>query len=352
MEPYKPNEPFIKLKLDGSLLDRMVEYGIPLTRAIQYFRDNPEGSALETLKLAAEDVVPFYGNYRNNGDWSDYAKEAVMMGIPVKVPSERGLIRVPERKINVDPERTAAANEHLRNRADEILSHNDATERLRNAANRFRQYAEVDGPIPFDQDVQLFGNPGLDLVYGNTNDYRNIINEVKSKADLNDDVQFGRTPVNLMRIHFSRNSPNNIKDKLKVWKEGYNRQGGNIEDFNKDLAEYYSSAFFNPRPLKVAQRITESGEPYNFTINELKNLAVPTNVMKDIIYDDFWRVGNEELFERIRAVNPEAADRIGNLYRQYTDLLADQSIPASQKVEQLNLIDNTLNSEFEALGIE
>ena len=29
MEPYIPNEPFIKLKLDGSLLDRMVEMGIP-----------------------------------------------------------------------------------------------------------------------------------------------------------------------------------------------------------------------------------------------------------------------------------------------------------------------------------
>lgn len=83
MEPYRPNEPFIKMKLNGSLLDRMVEAGIPLTRALQYFRDNPEGSATETLKLAAEDVVPFYGNYRNNGDWSDYAKEAVMLAAPM-----------------------------------------------------------------------------------------------------------------------------------------------------------------------------------------------------------------------------------------------------------------------------
>lgn len=82
MEPYKPNKPFIQMKLDGSLLDRMVEAGIPLSRALQYFRDNPEGSALETLKTAAEDVVPFYGNYRNGGDWSDYAKEAALMFVP------------------------------------------------------------------------------------------------------------------------------------------------------------------------------------------------------------------------------------------------------------------------------
>lgn len=85
MEPYNPNLPFISIANDGkTLLDRMVEAGIPFTRALQYFRNNPEGSALETLKLAAEDVIPFYGNYRNGGDISDYAKEAALMFTPVK----------------------------------------------------------------------------------------------------------------------------------------------------------------------------------------------------------------------------------------------------------------------------
>lgn len=84
MEPYNPNEPFIKLKLNGSLLDRMVEAGIPFARALQYFHNNPEGSALETLKLAAEDVVPFYGNYRNGGSPIDYLTEAALMFSPVK----------------------------------------------------------------------------------------------------------------------------------------------------------------------------------------------------------------------------------------------------------------------------
>lgn len=99
MEPYRPNEPFIKMKLNGSLLDRMVEAGIPLTRALQYFRDNPEGSALETLKLAAEDVVPFYGNYRNNGDWSDYAKEAVMLAAPMPKGGKYAAIRGRDGKV-------------------------------------------------------------------------------------------------------------------------------------------------------------------------------------------------------------------------------------------------------------
>ncbi len=89
MEPYNPNKSFIQMKLEGSLLDRMVEAGIPFTRALQYFRDNPEGSALETAKLAAEDVVPFYGNYRNDGDWSDYAKEAALMFMPWQIKAYR-----------------------------------------------------------------------------------------------------------------------------------------------------------------------------------------------------------------------------------------------------------------------
>lgn len=83
MEPYREDKPFISIDTETSLLDRLLQAGIPFTRALKYFRDNPEGSALETLKLAAEDVVPFYGNYRNDGDIGDYVKEAAMLGIPM-----------------------------------------------------------------------------------------------------------------------------------------------------------------------------------------------------------------------------------------------------------------------------
>ena len=85
MEPYNPNLPFIRFANDGkTVLDRLVESGIPFTRALQYFRDNPEGNALEFFKLIGEDVIPFYGNYRNGGDVSDYAKEAFMLAMPLK----------------------------------------------------------------------------------------------------------------------------------------------------------------------------------------------------------------------------------------------------------------------------
>lgn len=83
MEPYNQNKPFISMKLDGSLLDRLGDAGIPLTRALQYFSDNPEGSAMETARLAAEDRIPFYSNIINDGDAEDYVTEALLMAMPM-----------------------------------------------------------------------------------------------------------------------------------------------------------------------------------------------------------------------------------------------------------------------------
>lgn len=109
MEPYNQNKPFIQMKLDGSLLDRLVEAGIPLTRALQYFSDNPEGSAMETARLVTEDRVPFYGNYRNGGDWSDYAKEAALMFSPSPIKGYRNVTFKP------DPQRKYYAVENQSN---------------------------------------------------------------------------------------------------------------------------------------------------------------------------------------------------------------------------------------------
>ena len=56
---------------------------IPGGRALKNFHDNPEGPASETLSLAAEDVVPFYGAAKNGADVEDILKEAVMLGVPM-----------------------------------------------------------------------------------------------------------------------------------------------------------------------------------------------------------------------------------------------------------------------------
>ena len=56
---------------------------IPGGRALKNFHDNPEGTASETLSLAAEDVVPLYGAIKNGASAEDIAKEAALLTIPL-----------------------------------------------------------------------------------------------------------------------------------------------------------------------------------------------------------------------------------------------------------------------------
>jgi hypothetical protein len=98
MEPYNPNKSFISMKLDGSLLDKMAEAGIPLTKALQYFRDNPEGPASETLNLATDEMVPFKYQIRSGeATPASLAEEAVLLAAPMRAKKE----------YRVDPKRTA-----------------------------------------------------------------------------------------------------------------------------------------------------------------------------------------------------------------------------------------------------
>lgn len=71
------------MKLDGSLLDKMVEAGIPFTRALQYFRDNPEGPASETLNIATDEAVPFKYQIRSGqATPASLAEEALLIAAP------------------------------------------------------------------------------------------------------------------------------------------------------------------------------------------------------------------------------------------------------------------------------
>ena len=70
-------------KRDGRpFTQRLIESGVPFARALANYMD-PDGDAIETLKLAAEDVLPFYSNIRNDGTAKDYITEAVLLGIPM-----------------------------------------------------------------------------------------------------------------------------------------------------------------------------------------------------------------------------------------------------------------------------
>ena len=177
MEPYNKNLPFIRFANDGkTLLDRMVESGIPFTRALKYFRNNPEGPASEFFKLAAEDVIPFYGNYRNGGSVSDYAKEAVLLAAPV--PKKRGWVQV-------DNEATKAFNNKIREMSNGPMprgAHRDTPMQLRELADMNERGAIMDYVTDLAEDMPWEYNQdfyqALDMIKKQyPNEYRNIILE-------------------------------------------------------------------------------------------------------------------------------------------------------------------------------
>lgn len=95
IKPYDPNKPKISINKEG-WLNRLVEAGIPLSRALKYFHENPDGQATKFISLAAEDLVPFYSNIINNGDATDYVTEAIMLGMPMPGPKTSKKVMTPK----------------------------------------------------------------------------------------------------------------------------------------------------------------------------------------------------------------------------------------------------------------
>lgn len=231
MEPYNNKEPFIKMKLSGSLLDRLVDAGIPLTRALQYFRDNPEGSASETAKLVAEETVPFYYNYRNDGDLSDYAKEAALMFAPTKGHKYGKPVR--------DSRRAVAVDEAGRPNIDDLMewgkAKHDQYYPLQNSAlKRDRSRKSVEH---YDEIISGI-NENINRKQKEINSYKNIINN---------------------------------SDELPQIKEELARDIPRIEDEITKAIERRN--FIDNERLKlILDRI--DGEPFNYS-NAMENLGGP-----------------------------------------------------------------------------
>lgn len=215
MEPYNQNKPFISMKLDGSLLDRLVEAGIPLTRALQYFRDNPEGSAMETLKTAAEDRVPFYGSYRNGGGPIDYLTEAALMFSPSPIKGYRNVTFKP------DPQRKYYAVENQSNHnlyvsnpkfPNIVESVPDVGDGHRSSHSMNSNFHEVD-PVKYIQDKQQLAQMSIDAA-----------NKVPTRYESIGDIQLASN-----KRHYSYGQlvekQRTLKEQLDKfnWKRGFKR---------------------------------------------------------------------------------------------------------------------------------
>lgn len=298
MEPYRPNEPFIKMKLNGSLLDRMVEAGIPLTRALQYFRDNPEGPATKTLSMIADEFIPFKYNIQNNGSATDFLKEAVMLGIPINAPKATRRVITPrdniiDIKLNseipaLDVERNAILERNLEKnndvgwRADEYNNwYSEAEPEFGDtySPSEYGEYKRYESPahhpddwnnlvdemdiegIEYDEGARF--EPGsreyleqedvanaLDKVYSEMNDRNALLTNEQSVAR---DLDIGAR-----RAYW--NKLEDIFDKYKApdWTGTKSWNGS---------ADKYTSADFNPTPVKLTPEEIASKQKY---LNQLQ----------------------------------------------------------------------------------
>lgn len=334
------------MKLNGSLLDRLVEAGIPLTRALQYFRDNPEGPASETAKLVAEETVPFYYNYRNNGDLSDYAKEAALIALPMKGAKGRP---------TVDPVRTAEFNKLYGEAIDDMARYINKEW----AADRKNKYGQE--------------KPWTLMDYVNNYEYIKDIPELEQyRKDiiLEDNIRNVSEPIN-------------VKDYLEPYhtKSGFGL--GEDEMFPGGSGSALESAYRNAETDPMAKAVAKHNEngftggvvdyfqpskysvndaalyskPYSITLgdlNEAKKLAKERAINSDMskfVYGDRSYYG--EYDSQLRNIRDENFRKdYADLHDEYYNTLTDNNIDRKQKATKLNVIINKLNLLRALIDIE
>ena len=342
MEPYNPNKPFISMKLDGSLLDRMVEAGIPLSRALQYFRDNPEGSAFETLKTAAEDIVPFYGNYRNGGDWSDYAKEAVMLAMPSPKSGRKVVPDITETKMFNDKLKQIAASE--RNNGNNYV------------ANKLDEWSNRNLTLDDYKLFENWSNPNYyDNVPGLANDkYINskLNDVVLTEGDINNPALDRQTAGFIVNKHvmpdrlsyeFTENLPaftNDYVSKPEILKakESYEKHGNNIDRMTDDLINYFT---YNKYPISNSKHSN-----YAFTIGDLERERIPSK--SETIKDVVKLLGDPEHSMEIDMYARnfgKSYQNVKDIFSRINDALSDPTMSRSDKYI-------TIKSALEELSIE
>ena len=338
MEPYNPNKPFISMKLDGSLLDRMVEAGIPFSRALQYFRDNPEGSALETLKTAAEDVVPFYGNYRHGGGLSDYAKEALLMAMPTRAgkAAERSVFK-PK-----DP-----------NRQPVVLSHKpiEPDAQLNKAIDDINDLYRIDdsyngGPNILDYEMKPF-----DYRLGNS-DYINI-NEVRQYA--NEDMPNAKYYNEIIK-DYAGEEPSFINYIDYLDADDIARYQGAADQFRNAINQAdYNDVIIGNRPDKYNPIISKSAQDLARDIEngkfELPRYQIDQLIESDKLMKNSWMDAIEhnnyyitqQDLQNLMATYPEVSVGGPEYYALYQDMMKKIANNPSKEAEIRTMYRKMLN---------
>lgn len=347
MEPYRPNEPFIKMKLNGSLLDRMVEAGIPLTRALQYFRDNPEGSATKTLSMVADELIPFKYNIQNNGSATDFLKEAVLIGLPVR--GVRGAAR------QIDKAATERYNKYLAKNIREQAPAWKQEDLLKVTEERPIQPGEfdnlrswqVDAPYP-NKDNIVYASP--EGVHGRVEPLEaQTVSELRFEYPFMDEVT-SNTGWAIPRSSLAdkQYSPTEY---LNKWQENYRERNSDISNFDKGVANIYSPNVMKPNITNIERRLLNPGNEYNYTINEIRdaNRTLSKAAATDYANSTIFKHKDAYLNE-IAKVDPAAAENLNNMYNKYLETLVSD-LPKEEKASLLRIITEDINTEVNMFNL-
>lgn len=337
LNSYNPAEPFIKAKLEGHFIDRllnaMVETGVPTARALKYFHDEPEGNAGHFLSLLLDDFIPFKYTAQHGGDWKDYAKEAVLIGMPMKSnPS----------KLKVNKELTNSVNASLLREAEQEAATNPGI------AERLRELAREE-PISYNsENAYAVANLNHDLhthrsdvIYGqNTGRNKQSLEPLLSEF-VPDWSEVGMTKVDYKGPEF-----------FDKWQDNWRQYATEGDVFTKELAdEYYNPDNWHPSGRRMVDRIAfEPTNTYKFTDRQLRQIAdnttLPSNELtnmlkKDLDLGEIRKKGFETEANNIET-NLNKLDEINNSTLSNEEKSTQRRLILENIIEELNMI-NLLN---------
>lgn len=351
LNPYNPAEPFIKAKLEGHFIDRllnaMVETGVPTARALKYFHDEPEGNAGHFLSLLLDDFIPFKYTAQHGGDWSDYAKEAVLLAAPMP-KGGRGATR------QIDKVETELYNKLLANnirkqapswKQEDFLK---LTEERPVQPGEFDKLRMYDVAVPYDDGNIVYASP--EGVVGKVEPL-----EAQTTSELMFEYPFMDKVTSNAGWAIPRSSLANKQysptEYLNKWQENYSLRDPEISNFDKGMAKIYSSDVMQPNITNIQRRLLNPGNEYNYTIREIwdANRTLSKAAATDYANATIFKHKDAYLNE-IAQVDPVAAENLSNMYDKYLETLVSD-MPTEQKATALRIITEDINAEVNMFNL-
>ena len=331
MKPYNPAEPFIKMKLEGSIADRLADAGIPAVRALKYFHDNPEGPASTFFSLLADDFVPFKYTVENDGDWSDYARDALMLALPSSKGSRRIVSDLPETNlINTRLKQIAAAE---RNNGQTYVA-----DKLDDWSNRnltlddYQTFERWTNPKHYDNVPSLAND---NYISSKLNDVvlteGDINNPLLDRASAGSVLYKDQTPMR-SSYKFADNGPSGLeraydyRPHIVKTMEAYEKQGYGIDKMTQDLVDYYT---YDKYPINMAAKPSN----YAFTVGDLETSRIPRK--SELIGDVERLLGNPN--ERLGPIDAYARSfgksypAVKDIFTRINNTLADPALSRGDK---------------------